>query len=328
MAVSSSYYRYIYKDSTRNVFSSVETDTFLDSYDNGNIINIFYPLSSSISVYYITASSDPNYTLCSENNAKKIHSLTNAINYYKANSNFYNIDYYKDKTVTLIDIPAVIYGSSVKKGSVSLKMFYTGSLIGELRDIKQNGELIEVFGSNISGTAGIVLYNEGFILLTGSWSLDDNLQDGYRYCSASFLQDDDSPRWVHWGRGLDGANTLNTTFDIDFEGTTKINTLTMFAHAPKSQLNFSSNPTFVEFSNQNKAPISGSNFYIETEETSIKNTVKSDYVNTTASFERQVFINKIGIFDKDKKLIAIAKLATPVKKTEQRALTFKLKLDT
>ena len=33
------------------------------------------------------------------------------------------------------------------------------------------------------------------------------------------------------------------------------------------------------------------------------------------------------IYDKDKNLIGIAKVATPVKKTEERDLTFKLKLD-
>ena len=33
------------------------------------------------------------------------------------------------------------------------------------------------------------------------------------------------------------------------------------------------------------------------------------------------------MFDEDKNLIAIAKVATPVKKTEDRDLTFKLKLD-
>jgi hypothetical protein len=38
-------------------------------------------------------------------------------------------------------------------------------------------------------------------------------------------------------------------------------------------------------------------------------------------------VSKIGIYDEDMNLIAVAKLATPVKKTEERDLTFKLKLD-
>jgi len=50
-------------------------------------------------------------------------------------------------------------------------------------------------------------------------------------------------------------------------------------------------------------------------------------VSPTASYKPQTFISKVGIFDKEKNLIGIAKIATPVKKTEDRDLTFKLKLD-
>ena len=51
------------------------------------------------------------------------------------------------------------------------------------------------------------------------------------------------------------------------------------------------------------------------------------YQNFTASYRRQTYISKIGIYDEDRNLIGIAKVATPVKKTEERDFTFKLKLD-
>ena len=44
-------------------------------------------------------------------------------------------------------------------------------------------------------------------------------------------------------------------------------------------------------------------------------------------YQKQVFISKIGIYDKDKNLIPIAKLAKPVRKTEDLEYTFKLKYD-
>ena len=67
-------------------------------------------------------------------------------------------------------------------------------------------------------------------------------------------------------------------------------------------------------------------------------------MSTQNSFSEELFINassveidktgktvfakgNVEIYDKDKNLIAVAKLATPVKKTEERDLTFKLKLD-
>ena len=42
---------------------------------------------------------------------------------------------------------------------------------------------------------------------------------------------------------------------------------------------------------------------------------------------RQTFISKIGIYDENKNLIAIAKLATPLRKEEKDEFVFKLKLD-
>ena len=44
-------------------------------------------------------------------------------------------------------------------------------------------------------------------------------------------------------------------------------------------------------------------------------------------FKKVVYISKIGLYDEDKKLIGVAKVATPVRKTEDQAYTFKLKLD-
>ena len=59
----------------------------------------------------------------------------------------------------------------------------------------------------------------------------------------------------------------------------------------------------------------------------IKNSVSSSYNDPTGSFEKVTYISKIGIYDKDKNLIAIATPSTPIKKTQNRNLTFKLKLD-
>ena len=59
----------------------------------------------------------------------------------------------------------------------------------------------------------------------------------------------------------------------------------------------------------------------------IKNIVSSSYHNYSASFKPVTYISKIGIYDKNKNLIAIAAMANPVRKLEERSYTFKLKLD-
>ncbi len=78
-----------------------------------------------------------------------------------------------EATVNIIDIPTIFYESSIKKGSVNLKFYLTGSLIGECADTKRNGELIQTGpgGSNVGSVVGIGIYNEGVIVLTGSWNL-------------------------------------------------------------------------------------------------------------------------------------------------------------
>ena len=99
----------------------------------------------------------------------------------------------------------------------------------------------------------------------------------------------------------------------------------MFAHARKNSLNYSNNPTFLMTGSI--AYASGSKFYREPTKIEIKNIVSSSYLDYTGAFEPVTYISKIGIYDKNKNLIAIAGLANPVRKREKDDFTFKLKLD-
>ena len=100
----------------------------------------------------------------------------------------------------------------------------------------------------------------------------------------------------------------------------------MFATAPKGELNQSSNPTFVTYSTSSTA-VTGSKQYAQAPKRLVKNVVSSSYHHPTASFEKTTYISKVGIYDKDRNLIGIAKMATPVRKTVERDFTFKIKLD-
>ena len=272
------------------------------------------------------------------------------------------------QTLSIIDVPSIFYGSSIKKGAVSLKYYITGTLVGELKDEKRNGELIQVgpSGSFKSGSvAGIVLYNEGALILTGSWDLTSraaftgpksqetgifgpSLDQDYRYWNSS-----DKPSWVYFGTGMNdgypnhwdaqvGAYTIDngtnyktldadsfhsSSFELLLSGTNYIPTITMMAHAKKGYLNWSNNPTYLQFG-QPSGSATGSTFYKENDSMTIKNTISSSFAcGFTASFKKQTFIDKIGVYDKDRNLIAIAKVATPVRKLETDEYTFKLKLD-
>ena len=193
--------------------------------------------------------------------------------------------------------------------------------------------------------AGVVLYNEGFILLTGSWDLDTNTQSDY-------LDDGTSktPRWTYFGSRLtsgsgdaqsdrshdlsmetkDNLNPSNSLddafFHISLSGTNYVPTKTMLVHAPKGRFNHSNNMTYIEYGSS-LYDSTGSLGYFEGSKIPIKNIVSSSHPNHSASFEKHTYISKIGIYDENRNLIGISKLATPVRKREIDNLTFKLKLD-
>ena len=273
-------------------------------------------------------------------NKKFINSLKNSFDMYahiskhyafnSASTNMPGVHWDKSlQEMSLIEIPSIFYGSSIKKGSVALQFFITGTLAAELRDTKRNGELIQVSGTYDAGTndgkvGGVVLYNEGFMALTGAWEINDAFTDKY------VGNDTFTPKWKYFGRGAnDGTSAgvlTGSTFVVNFEGVNYVPTMTMMAHAPKGHLNNSMNPTFVR-KGQSSLPITSSYVFREYEELEIKNLQYTEYSDPTGSFKKQTYISKIGIYDADKNLIGIAKLASPVRKTEERDITFKLKLD-
>lgn len=292
-----------------------------------------YPLSSSISLFYF-ASTDATVK-------HKLLSLKNTINYYRPMSPHFNYSgqipagsTYRtrnldEENINLINIPAIITGNNIKKGSVSLKYYVSGTMVAELTDYKnERGELVQVSGAiaaNDGKVAGLVLYNEGFILLTGAWALDTSHQEDY------IGDGNDNPKWIYYGSALSetftGISTPSSSYTFDFQATEKIPNLTMLAHANRGELNYSNNPTFISSSSTLPTITTGSLYYKENPERAIKNIVSSSFTQTTGSFEKITYITKIGIYDEYKNLIAVANLANPVRKREKDSFTFKLKMD-
>jgi hypothetical protein len=325
MADNTKFYPFLPKGSALDSFKTVGNAEYAAT-QYGEIISGSYPYSSSIAAEYHYPVS--GYT----SERRRIYALKNTLNNYTHYSQHYSysssLGNKADQAINLISIPSIFYGSSIDKGTVELSYYISGTLLAKLQDINKNGELIQTTGSLGSGSvAGVILYNEGFIVLTGSWKLDNSFQDTLIYNPSPTS---DYARWINWGAGLhvQTNSTVSASFDLNFEGINYINTITMLAHAEKGQLNHSNNPTYIKSQQTGSIqPISSSNVYLENPYTEIKNIVKYAYENYTGSLEKQTYISKIGIFDENKNLIAIAKLAKPIKKTENRDLTFKLKLD-
>jgi hypothetical protein len=209
---------------------------------------------------------------------------------------------------------------------MKLKYYITGTLLAEASDVYRNGLLYQTSGSTTGSSVGVVLYNEGFVILTSSSPLSSHTdlyepigEDGVTLPTAT------SASWYYFGVTGSAHGVSGSSFNMEFNGQDYVNTITMFAHAKENQINFSNNPTFLSSSIIHA--YSSSYVYHEDSEISIKNIVSSSHTNYSASFKPVTYISKIGIYDKDKNLIAIAGLANPVRKLEERAYTFKLKLD-
>ena len=317
-------YPFITKDGSLQSFATVSSTQFAQSFAYGDIITGSYPMSSSLyRNYYSESAARPH-----------MNALMNSMNYYKTLSPHYEFSgSLGNKGVqesSLISIPSVFFGSRLKKGTIDLKFYITGTLIGQLQDKNRNGELIQVApsGSPDSGScAGIVLYNEGCIVLTGSWALDATTRN---YINDISLKK--QTKWIYWGSGITGfANDPMTGShtSISFQGETTIPTISMYAHAPKGELNHSNNPTFLQ-SDQELYTSSVEQtgvLYLENERALIKNTVYSPYDNNIETFQKHTYITKVAIYDEHMNVLGIAKVAKPVKKTEDREFSFKLKLD-
>jgi len=316
-------YPFVTKQGTLSSFKTISTSEFNNDFAYGETLTGSYPLSSSISREYF-----PSGFIFRPH----IQALQNTLNYYNNISPHYAYSSsLGDKAIqelNLISVPSIFYGSSLKKGAVNLDFYISGTLVGRLQDENQNGELIQVgpSGSNGSGSvAGVVLYNEGFVILTGSWPLEDGIARNY-LDDITNLQ---TSSWIFCGVGANDGTSPGTipsaSYAFSFEGTNFVPTVTLLAHAERGELNHSNNPTFPS-ADQTRGYRVGRASLMEPE-LEIKNIVSSSYPDPNADFEKTTYITKIGIYDENKNLIGIASTASPIKKVADRNLTFKLKLD-
>ena len=337
-------YPFVYKGLDQVAFKGITRDSYNTDYAFGDVITGSYMMSASITRKLYDASAGFNDT--NEDGA----ALRNSLDFAKRLGQHYDFPSGSSTPTNVIYIPSIFYGSGIKKGTVELKYYITGTLVAHCRDSRYDGALI-MSGNSDSGlvqdgaTVGAVLYNEGAIILTNTNALAPTAVgsptlNGYTdRTNTTVANVTVLSSWLTFGTGLPQGNSpsldhlpgqaflQSASFGLDFAGTHKIPTVTMLANANRGELNYTNNPTYAQSSSVAfMRPITGSNLYHEQART-IKNTHSSSYSDPTGSLEKTTYITKVGIYDDNKKLIGIASVAKPVKKTEDRDLTFKLKLD-
>lgn len=318
-------YPFVTKDGTREMVKTYDASTRNIDFVYGDQVTGSYDLKASIDVEYHEAFST----------RPRISSLRNAFEHNKLLSprfEYRSTEYGNKDTqeLGLISIPSIFYGERIKKGSVRLDYYLSGTLIGTLEDERYNGELVQTGPSGSTGSgsvAGLVFYKEGAIALTGSWDLDITTLD------YNGVVGGDTSKWVHFGSGLhEDISSLTTlpsaSFHLAYQGVTHTNTMMMMAHAKYGELNYSNNPTYKDQSHPNYATSETGSIrsYVEAK-VPPKNITHTELTDVIPDLKRETYISKIALYDEDKNIIGYAKVATPVRKTEDRQYTFKLKLD-
>jgi len=285
-------YPWVTKDSARSSFKTINQVSFTNEFANHATLSASYPLSGTIAreiMWHpelrqkeINDGGSPDYTGPVPANSfykgvpiyPHFYALKNRLNHYGYLNENYAISkpqvtgafetpvWDKGKQVlNLISVPAIAFGSKIQPGTVSLKWYYTGSLIGELRDTNEDGALLETIGSYSGSVGGVCLYEEGFMVLTGSWSIPGGAtmymgpSGSSRIDSAATVEKKDVPKWIYFGAGAyDGINSANgepnitadfvsASFNMSFKGQTDIQVYTLFANAKRGEVNYSNNPT-------------------------------------------------------------------------------------
>ena len=313
-------YPWIWKSSDKVSFKSMSSSSFA-LLDIGQGLTGSYPQTASISREYITSSA-----AVITGTANHLNSLQNTLNNYRTMSEYFNFDYYTGSAaVNLISIPSIVFGSSIKKGTVEMNFYVSGTLVGKLKDSNRNGELIQTEGVGTGQVAGVVLYNEGFAILTGAYNIGNGFA-GEDYGGTGVLT---ASSWAVFGSGMnDGLTPVapSSSFGLSFDGTTKTQTVTLLAHAEKGEYNHSNNPTYKSYG-QATTPLTSSMRYVEPRELTIKNVVSSSFSDTDADFHKTTYISSVAIYDEHKNLIGIAKVATPIRKDENTEYSIRMKLD-
>lgn len=302
-----------YKDGSLQRPRNVSKAAFASA-SYGQEFEIYQPLDYPLRAYHFS-SSDTFNSYTSED-YKKIKALKNTINYYSGIDESISYDNIYNKPLCLLAFNMLHVGNGFEKGSINLKYYFQGNLLDSASDPKQNGVLYNKNNNKV----GFVLYKEGFIFLTYTGSLSTATTTSIT--GSAYSSSTEYPKWVYY---FTNDNPNLAEFIPEYSTKDQVATSLTFATAEKNLLNHSNNSTYLE---SGSYFVSTSSYrFVENNKIAIKNTVPSPFVSGSANFEKQTFITRIGLFDKDKKLIGVASLANPVRKTENREFLFKIKID-
>lgn len=205
--------------------------------------------------------------------------------------------------IRVVHVPSMFYGRQIHPGSVVITdgVYNKRKVVRVFNDDGRGSLYVsgsftrEVSGEDYTGgirrKVGNVFYTEGLIVLT-----DPALYDVFDSGS------------VFWSSEMAASGVFGDLLSVDFRGQSSLHTKTFNCRLPAAQVNASNNPTFSYLDDMGTTAADDDRFV----------TVRED--GTT-------WITAIGLYNEDRKLIAVAKLAQPIRKREKDRQNIRLKFD-
>lgn len=193
----------------------------------------------------------------------------------------------------LVHIPSLYYGRQISSGSVVLEC-HAYENQGLVRKVVDDGR----GGLYISGSLCRPIGNEDY---TGvSWR-----KVGDVFYAEGLIVITDPSLWDLGDTLLDATGDADV-FRLSFDGLQRIPTKVFMCHLPGAEHNASNNPSFSYVDLGDPEDITDDKYNIKT--------------NVT-------YVTAIGIYDEHRNLVAVAKIAQPIRKREMDRLTVRLKYD-
>ena len=203
-------HRVRFRNETKNLTGERKsaTDTW-GSLAAGDEIASSYKMSASITRQYL----EPDISTQTGMNHTSSVLKNMCIQYQTINPSFKTSELTKMFTgsVNMINVPSIFYGSEIKKGSIELNYYITGTLIATAKDDRQNGQLYGTYGTTSGSVIGHVLYREGILFFpssstaTGHTALDSGNSVIYNQLVSS------DAKWIYFGGGANDSFTHNIT---------------------------------------------------------------------------------------------------------------------
>lgn len=206
--------------------------------------------------------------------------------------------------IRLFHVPSLFYGRQIDPGSVRIVdgTYNSRNIVRVFCDdgrgtLYVSGSMTrrlsgEDYTGNTRRKVGNVFYTEGLVVFTdpSMWDIFDT--------SSSF--------WNPTEATLSG--TFSDLISLDFRGQTWTNTKVFNCRAHAVEMNTSNNPSYSYRDD--------------------RGTVETDDDRTfVLSDGDSVYISAIGMYNEEHRLVAVAKLATPMRKRQKDKLDFRIKLD-